>query len=383
MAMGGEHTDSVRVVPGTTSSIDIEADNIGTWLLHCHINLHLHFGMQALFRVHDDPDNPVVHKPVSRERVYYIKAEDSIWDYAPKGKNVCDGTEFGEDESIFTKAHYPIELSDGSIGFGIGSRYIKTRYIEYTDATFATRIESDASMEHLGIMGPVLRARVGEAIIVHFRNGGSKNTSVHPHGVLYTKANEGAPYNDGTSAEQKKDDSVPPGGEFVYRWPVPKRAGPGPGERSGSKLWMYHSHRSEVEDTNAGLFGAILVISNESSYDPESLLPSDGKREIFLHFSILDENDSLHLKENILRDSGNRNLTDDQLKLLMKNSEFKESNKLHAINGYIYCNSPILKLRDSRPVRFYFYALGSECKLISIPMSEHRIALKDLLTSKY
>jgi manganese oxidase len=40
--------------------------------------------------------------------------------------------------------------------------------------------------------------------------------SVHPHGVLYDKANEGAPYNDGTT--QHDDDVVAPNATYTYTW---------------------------------------------------------------------------------------------------------------------------------------------------------------------
>jgi hypothetical protein len=45
---------------------------------------------------------------------------------------------------------------------------------------------------------------------------------IHPHGILYTKMNEGAPYNDGTSIQ---DDFVGPTEEKDYTWLVPERAG--------------------------------------------------------------------------------------------------------------------------------------------------------------
>ncbi len=33
----GRHTDSVRALSGTTRSLDLIADNPGTWLFHCHV----------------------------------------------------------------------------------------------------------------------------------------------------------------------------------------------------------------------------------------------------------------------------------------------------------------------------------------------------------
>ena len=40
---------------------------------------------------------------------------------------------------------------------------------------------------------------MGDTIQVTFQNKIDRALSIHPHGVFYTKANEGALYNDGTS----------------------------------------------------------------------------------------------------------------------------------------------------------------------------------------
>ncbi len=38
--------------------------------------------------------------------------------------------------------------------------------------------------EHLGILGPIIRAEVGDRIVVHFKNETSFEQTIHPHGVL-------------------------------------------------------------------------------------------------------------------------------------------------------------------------------------------------------
>ena len=76
--------------------------------------------------------------------------------------------------------------------------------------------------EHLGMLGPLLRAEVGDTIRVVFKNNGRHPFSLHPHGVFYAKDSEGAQYEDGTGSNK----GVPPGGSHTYVWPVPERAGP-------------------------------------------------------------------------------------------------------------------------------------------------------------
>ena len=56
---------------------------------------------------------------------------------------------------------------------------------------------------YLGILGPILRAEVGDVLRIHFTNRASRNFSVHPHGVFYLKDSEGALYNDNTAGRSK------------------------------------------------------------------------------------------------------------------------------------------------------------------------------------
>jgi hypothetical protein len=49
-----------------------------------------------------------------------------------------------------------------------GPRYLKARYNEYTDATFTTKVERSEDEEYMGILGPVIRAEVGDTIDVGF-----------------------------------------------------------------------------------------------------------------------------------------------------------------------------------------------------------------------
>ena len=93
----------------------------------------------------------------------------------------------------------------------VSTKYRKVLYREYTDSSFQTLKPRAPEWEHLGFLGPVIHAVVGDTIRVVFRNNGHRVFSMHPHGVFYEKSSEGVPYNDGSSARDKMDDSVPPG----------------------------------------------------------------------------------------------------------------------------------------------------------------------------
>lgn len=67
----------------------------------------------------------------------------------------------------------------------IGHQYKKAIFREFTDATFATKMERKTEYEkHLGILGPIMRAEVGDTIEVVFKNMASRDYSIHPHGVF-------------------------------------------------------------------------------------------------------------------------------------------------------------------------------------------------------
>ena len=68
----------------------------------------------------------------------------------------------------------------------IGRKYKKVVYREYTDAQFK-KLKRTAADKHLGVLGPILRAEVGDTMEVVFKNTASSGMkfSMHPHGLYY------------------------------------------------------------------------------------------------------------------------------------------------------------------------------------------------------
>ena len=277
-------------------------------------------------------------------RTYYIAADEVDWNYAPLGRNEIAGRPFNDDENVF--------IAQGPDR--IGSTYRKALFRQYTDATFTRLQPKDARWQHTGLLGPTIRAEVGDTIKVVFRNNASRPYSMHPHGVRYAKDSEGAPYNDGTSGANKADDAVPPGQTVTYTWEVPARSGPA--EHDGpSVMWMYHSHTDEIKDTNSGLMGPMIIY-------PDGALRADGSvagidREFIAVFSVLDENQSHYLQDNIDRFTGNPRSVDPE------DEGFEESNLMHSINGYVYGNGPLMTANRGERVRWYLMGMGTEVDL--------------------
>jgi hephaestin len=217
-------------------------------------------------------------------RTYYIAADEVSWDYVPGSRDEIAGLPYADTAFFVRVPARPV-----------ATVYKKVLYQEYTDSTFRTLKPRPAEWQHLGFLGPLIRGVVGDTIRVVFRNNGNRPYSVHPHGVFYDKNAEGVPYNDGTSGGDKADDGVAPGATYVYLWPVPERAGPGPMDGS-SVMWMYHSHVDEVRDINTGLFGPMIITARAKARPDGS--PTDVDREIVASFMQVEEQDSWLEQEN-------------------------------------------------------------------------------------
>ncbi len=275
---------------------------------------------------------PAVSPGVTRS--YYIAADEVRWDYAPRGRHLT-GTPTSDADEL-----------DAS-----PTTYLKAIYREYTDATFRTRKPRTADWEHLGILGPVIRAEIGDTVKVVFRNQTNAFYSIHPHGLAYEKDSEGAMYEDGTSGADKADDRVPPGGTHTYTWTVPPRAGPAPGDAS-TVIWMYHSHFVEQTEMNTGLIGPI-VIGARGAFTPEGR-PRDVDREFVAAFAIFDETRSAYTEAN-LNVAGRRTFD-----LKVTDPAFRQRFLMYSINGFIDGNLPVPTMKRGERVRWYLLANSNE-----------------------
>jgi hypothetical protein len=279
-------------------------------------------------------------------RTYYISADQVAWDYAPHGYNRITGAAFDDVANAYVK-NGPNR---------IGSTYRKCLYRGYTDPSFTRRTKRTQSDQYLGILGPVIHAVVGDKVKIVFRNNCSFPDSIHMHGLKYDKASEGAPYNDGTHGSKKRDDAVAPGHTYTYRYVVPERAGPAPGDQS-SVMWMYHSHTDEITDTYAGLMGPVVVTAAGKARANGT--PRDVGEEVFALFSVMNENASpyeqfnLHHYAKPPRQGSNGPDADD----------YYESNLMHSINGYVFGNMPMISMHEGEHVRWYVMSMGTEVDL--------------------
>nr|XP_046267166.1 ferroxidase HEPHL1 isoform X2 [Scatophagus argus] len=294
-----------------------------------------------------------------RERVYYVGIIEDLWNYAPSGKNLLNGKNVGDDE------HASIFLKNGTNR--IGSVYKKAMFRQYTDATYSHQAPRPT---WLGFLGPILRAEVDDIIVVHLKNFATRNYSMHPHGVFYDKSSEGALYPDGTSNKMKMDDSVPPGGSYTYRWEVRPEFAP-TDDDANCLTWVYHSHLDAPREIASGLIGALLTCKKGTLKEPNDLVQgqtqpgsvvesarNDVDQDVFLMFTVVDENLSWYLEDNIQRCSC-------PAEIFEEDPDFEESNLMHSINGYMFGNLPGIDLCQHRAVAWHLFGMGNEVDIHS------------------
>jgi hephaestin len=313
-------------------------------------------------------------------RTFFIAAEDVVWDFAPGGVNEISGVPFAnytgalaaENPAVpvmtrriafdpISSATNPIDFTADPAAVQVGTQYKKTLFVEYTDATFTTKKPVAPEWQHLGNLGPIIRAEVGDTIQIAFKNktGLARSFTMHPHGVIYDKSNEGAPYVSGDPNAFTDGNDVPPGGTFTYTWGVPDRAGPGPMD-GVSAMWMYHAHVNEPQDENTGLIGP-MIIYKKGAMKPVGATGID--REFVVMFKVYDENDSFHFNDNLL--STKLTQADIDAVVLGLGGFDPEPNLKHTMNGYLYGTLPLssMTMKKGENVRWYLMAMGTEVDL--------------------
>jgi hephaestin len=294
-------------------------------------------------------------------RTYYIAAEETEWDYAPLGVDMMTGKPFEGTAAAYTQPG-PNH---------IGHIYRKAIYREYTDATFATRKQRPPEDEYLGVLGPILRAEVGDTIKVVFKNNSSRPYSMSmPKDVFRPRHAVGTGREldaEGEIADPnaEPEDTVQPGATFNYEWDVPELAGPQPGDPS-SVIWAYSSHVNESKDGASGLLGAIIV-ARRGQANPDGT-PKDVDREIVALFNTFNENLSWYAQENIdahisaadqkTLDTKGANFSDSQGYFTFAGTGFAETNFKFSVNGYLYGDGPVMTVKQGQRVRWYLLDMG-------------------------
>ena len=162
-------------------------------------------------------------------REYWVAAVPVTWNVVPNARNAIEGERFTSEQTVFRTVAY--------------RQYTKD---------FAKQVPNGPG--NPGLQGPLLHARVGERVVVHFRNLDTLTNhphSMHFHGVRYPFGSDGA-YIPGFSG---RGANVKPGETFTYRLEA------GPGARG---VWPYHDHSpSMMESIEGGMYGALSILGRD------------------------------------------------------------------------------------------------------------------------
>jgi FtsP/CotA-like multicopper oxidase with cupredoxin domain len=166
----------------------------------------------------------------ARVRDYWVAAVPTTWNAVPNGRDAIAGAVVSPADSIFQTVVYQ-------------------RYSANWRKPIANAPRSSA--DGGSIPGPLLHARVGDHIRVHFKNMDMARKdphSMHFHGVSYKPSSDGA-YLPGFSG---RDADVKPGRTWTYRL----TAGP-----NSTGVWPYHDHSPSMMDSiGGGMFGMLSIL---------------------------------------------------------------------------------------------------------------------------
>jgi FtsP/CotA-like multicopper oxidase with cupredoxin domain len=161
-------------------------------------------------------------------REFWVAAVPVNWNMVPNGRDAIMGM--------------PVTPADSVMPTVVYRRYTRR---------FKQPLRSAADGNQELIPGPLLRARAGDRILVHFKNldtAGRRSHSMHFHGVHYKPDSDGA-FVPGISGP---DGDVKPGRSWTYKL----RAG-----KDSAGVWPYHDHSPSMDSSiHGGMYGMLSIL---------------------------------------------------------------------------------------------------------------------------
>ncbi|XP_062440368.1 coagulation factor VIII [Rhea pennata] len=256
-------------------------------------------------------------------RQYFIAAVEVMWEYG------------NQRPQHFLKATDP--LGGRRKPF---RQYRKVVFREYLDNSFTQPLMRGELDEHLGILGPYIRAEVEDVIMVTFKNLASRPFSFHSTLQAYEE----------THSTMQGQEAVPPGELRQYSWKVLPQMAPTTQEFD-CKAWAYFSNMDLEKDLHSGLIGPLIICRRGVlSFVFRRQL---AVQEFSLLFTIFDETKSWYFQENMERNCR------PPCRIQQDNPDFKRNHSFHAINGYVGDTLPGLVMAQQQRVRWHLLNMGS------------------------
>ncbi|KAM6413533.1 coagulation factor VIII [Rhynochetos jubatus] len=256
-------------------------------------------------------------------RQYFIAAVEVMWEYGnQRPQHFLKAT----DHWSGRRKHF--------------QQYRKVVFREYMDESFTQPLLRGELDEHLGILGPYIRAEVEDVIMVTFKNLASRPFSFHSTLQAYEEMQ-------GATAG---GEVVQPGELRKYSWKVLPQMAPTTQEFD-CKAWAYFSNVDLEKDLHSGLIGPLIICRR-------GVLNFVFRRqlavqEFSLLFTIFDETKSWYFLENMERNCR------PPCRIQQDSPDFKRNLSFHAINGYVSDTLPGLVMAQQQRVRWHLLNMGS------------------------
>ncbi|NXD16732.1 FA8 factor, partial [Nothocercus nigrocapillus] len=256
-------------------------------------------------------------------RQYFIAAVEVMWEYE------------NQRPQHFLKATEPSHGRRKPF-----RQYRKVVFREYLDNSFTQPLMRGELDEHLGILGPYIRAEVEDVIMVTFKNLASRPFSFHSTLQAYEE----------TRGVAQGREAVQPGELRHYSWKVLPQVAPTTQEFD-CKAWAYFSNMDLEKDLHSGLIGPLIICRRGvlSSLFRRQL----AVQEFSLLFTIFDETKSWYFQENMERNCR------PPCRVQQDNLDFRRNHSFHAINGYVRDSLPGLVMAQQQRVRWHLLNMGS------------------------
>uniref|UniRef100_G3TEU8 Coagulation factor VIII n=1 Tax=Loxodonta africana TaxID=9785 RepID=G3TEU8_LOXAF len=290
------------------------------------------------FDIYGEDENQGPRSFQKKTRHYFIAAVEQLWDYGMSKSP----------QALRNRAQ------SGSV-----PQFKKVVFQEFTDGSFTRPVYRGELNEHLGLLGPYLRAEVEDNIMVTFKNQASRPYSFYSSLISYEE--------DQRQGTEPRKNLVKPNETKSYFWQVQRHMAPTEDEFD-CKAWAYFSDVDLEKDLHSGLIGPLLICHTNT------LNPAHGRQltvqEFALLFTIFDETKSWYFTENMERNCKA------PCNIQMEDPAFKKNYVFHAINGYVMDTLPGLVMAQDQRIRWYLLSMGSNENIHSIHFSGHVFTIR-------
>lgn len=220
------------VPPGHSMSLAFQPHEPGNWVFHCHFATHVNAVSSA----------DTTYRHVERTRGY-----------------TPDGRHMGGLVLAFTVTS-PTEINRGPAARQLHLVIDKKGEPFFHGGSGFSFALADSALQVLPasarqVPGPVLLLRKDERVAITLHNRLDRATSVHWHGLEIESYPDGVPHVSGKGSRVLHPVLARDSLTVTF---TPPRTG----------TFMYHSHFSEAEQMNGGLYGALLVVDDPKAFDP-------------------------------------------------------------------------------------------------------------------